>query len=341
MRRTSTPSYVLYLIYLAALAMAVALMVFWVLVVQRFSFEINQLLSHLGVEWSHFHWFVATTGAGLIFLVIVALTYLLAITLSERRYRVKQEFFLSSLTHELKSPVAAVKLHAQTLQQGGLADQEVAQFATYIVAEADRVAQLVDKLLESSRLTSGHGRDLEPIRLRDFFQRYQTAVRSRFDLREVDLRFEIHTRAVVMATSDALQRIMDNLIDNAIRFTGKGGEIVCQVRDRLGDTVIVVGDNGVGIPKPELTKVFEAFYRLQREVEGRRKGTGLGLAIVRGLVEEMRGRVRAFSGDGQPGTRIEIRLPQADDREPPRSDDGAPASSTASFHGNSAGSAQP
>lgn len=313
MRRSSTPSFVIYLIYLVALGTATALLVFWILVVQRFSLEINQLLSRLGFQWNHFHYFVASTGALLIFLVILALTYLMAITLSERRYRVKQEFFLSSLTHELKSPVAAIRLHAQTLQQGGLSDEEVAHFAGYIVSEAGRVASQIDNLLESGRLASGSGSPLEPIRLADFFRQYERLARSRFDLRELDLRFEVHSRAAVMASAEALQRIMDNLIDNAIRFTGKGGQILCQVRDRFGDTEIVVADNGVGIPKTELTKVFDVFYRLQREVEGRRKGTGLGLAIVRGLVEQMRGRVRAISGEGQPGTRIEISLPQAPD----------------------------
>lgn len=317
MRRSTTPSFVLYLIYLVALGMATALLVFWILVVQRFSLEINQLLSRLGFQWNHFHFFVASTGAVLIFLVILALTYLMAITLSERRYRVKQEFFLASLTHELKSPVAAIKLHAQTLEQGGLTEQEVGQFAGFISREASRVATQVDNLLESGRLASGSGGRLEAIKLADFFRIYEKMARSRFDLREVDLRFEIHSRAAVMASAEALQRIMDNLIDNAIRFTGKGGQVLCQVRDRLGDTEIIVADNGVGIPKTELTKVFDVFYRLQREVEGRRKGTGLGLAIVRGLVQQMRGRVRAISGEGEPGTRIEISLPQAPPPETP------------------------
>jgi signal transduction histidine kinase len=313
MRRNTTPVFVLYLIYLAALAMTTALLVFWVLVVQRFTTEINQLVSRFGMEWNHFHWFIGSTGAALFFLVSVALTYLLAITLSERRYRVKQEQFLSHMTHELKSPVAAIRLQAQTLQQGGLDDGEVGQFAGLIVHETERIAKLVDNLLESSRLAAGVAAgELRPIDLRQFFHDYQEVVRSRFDVRQIDLRFEIHTRSVVMATSDALQRVMDNLIDNALRFTEAGGRILCEVRDGKHGAEIVVADTGIGIPKLELTKIFDRFHRLQREVDQRRKGTGLGLAIVRGLVEEMRGRIRAVSDDGRPGTRFEIRLPQVD-----------------------------
>ena len=313
LRRANTPVFVIYLIYLAALAMTTALLVFWVVVVQRFNTEINQLLLRLGVEWNQFHWFIQTSGASLFFLVIVALTYLLAITLSERRYSRKQEDFLSHITHELKTPVAAIKLHGQTLEQGGLKDEERRQFLSYILQEADRVDSLVDKLLESSRLLAGSGAgELRPVQLREFFREYQEAVKGRFDLRKVDLTFEIQSRSVVMATTEALQRIMDNLIGNAVRFTDDGGQIVCEVRDGRSGPEIIVADTGVGIPKRELSRVFDRFYRLRRDIEKRRHGTGLGLAIVRSLVEEMRGQVRAFSREDRPGTRFEIRLPQVE-----------------------------
>ena len=310
LRRTTTPVFVIYVIYLAALAMTTALLVFWVVVVQRFNTEINQMLSKLGVEWNQFHWFIQSTGAGLFFLVIVSLTYLLAITLSERRYSRKQEEFLSNITHELKTPVAAIKLHGQTLEQVDLEPEDRMQSVRFILKEAERVDSLVDNLLESSRLLAGGGGDLQPVDLRNFLREYQEAVVGRFDLRKVDLTFEVQSRSVVMATTEALRRIMDNLIGNAVRFTDEGGEIVCEVRDGGDGAEIIVADTGVGIPKRELPRIFDRFYRLRREIETRRRGTGLGLAIVRSLVEEMRGQIRAFSREDRPGTRFEIRLPK-------------------------------
>ncbi len=312
LRRTPSLLFV-YLIYLLAIAMTTALLSFWVMVVQRYNLEINQLISKLGVEWNHFHWFVASTGAVLFFLVIVALTYLLAMTLSERRYSVQREELLSNITHDLKSPVAAIKLQAKTLEQGGISEDDQKSFVGYIVQEAERVGGLVDNLLASSRLASGAPYELQPIHLGEFFRDYQKSVRGRFDLRKVDLHFEITTRAVVMATSETLQRVMDNLIDNGLRFTspGAGGEILCRVTDSLESAQIVVSDNGIGIPKRELSRVFDRFYRLGKST----RGTGLGLSIVRGLVEDMRGRIRAVSGGEQPGTRFEIQLPQASPEE--------------------------
>lgn len=315
MIRRSPSVLIVYLIYLLAIAVTTALLVFWVVVVQRFQPEINQLMSKLGVKWSHFHWFVHSTGAVLFFLVIVALTYLLAVSLSELRYSQKREDFLSSVTHDLKTPVAAIKLHAQTLQQDGIAPGEQKECVDYIVHEAERIGGMVDNLLESSRLRAGTPRELRPIHLGAFFREYQEAVRGRFDLRRVDLNFEIRTRAVVMATTETLQRVMDNLIDNALRVTGgtKGGEILCRVTDGLESAQIVVADNGIGIPKRELGKIFDRFYQLSKSA----RGTGLGLSIVRGLVEDMRGKIRAISGDDRPGTRFEIQLPQANpDGEP-------------------------
>lgn len=310
-RRLTTPILVIYLIYLAALAMTTALLVFWVLVVQRFNTEINQALARLGFEWNYFHLFIQSSGAGLFFLVIVALTYLLAITLSERRYSSKQAEFLSNVTHELKTPVAAIKLHAQTLQQDDVEREEQQRFLGYILQQTEEVGKLVDNLLESSRLQEPAAlARLEPVGLKEFFADYQQALGARFDLGRVDLRFDVTSRSAVLATTESLRRVMDNLIDNALRYTEKGGQVLCRVQDVSDAVEIIVADNGIGIPKRELGRVFDRFYRLRREIDGRTKGTGLGLAIVRGLVEQMRGRIRAISHETEPGARFEIQLPK-------------------------------
>ena len=312
-RRIST--LLLYLIYILAIAMTTALLVFWVLVVQRFNEEINQMISRVMVEMNHFHWFIQSTGAVLFFLLLLALTFLLAVTLGERRYSEKREELLSDLTHDLKTPVAAIRLHAQTLQQEDLTGDERQQSVLHVLNESERIGQMVDDLLEAGRLAGTT--ELRPIRLADFFQAYQDRVRGRFDLSQVDLQFDISSRAVVMATSNALERIMDNLIANALRFTDAGGEILCRVIDSHQSAEIIVADNGVGIPRSELGRIFDRFYQLRRRIGGRSVSgkAGLGLAIVRALVEDMRGKIRAVSGDDMSGARFEIRLPRARPRE--------------------------
>jgi signal transduction histidine kinase len=136
-------------------------------------------------------------------------------------------------------------------------------------------------------------------------------MRPTIEARGVALTVDLSTSATVLATPDALHRILTNLLDNAVRFSTRGGEVRCRIADDGDEVYIEVEDEGIGIPRQELKKVFDRFYQIGREISARRAGTGLGLAIVYGLVREMRGRVRAFSQEGRPGTRFVVTLPIA------------------------------
>jgi len=122
----------------------------------------------------------------------------------------------------------------------------------------------------------------------------------------------LSTRCEVMATADALRRVMDNLIDNATHFSARGGEVRCRIHDRANTVRIEVEDDGIGIPNQELKKIFDRFYQIGKEISGRRQGTGLGLSIVSALVGQMKGTVHAYSQEGKPGTRFVIDLPKSE-----------------------------
>ena len=188
------------------------------------------------------------------------------------------------------------------------------------------MATLIDNVLESSRLLARKKRlDLEPIDLGHFLAGYFDDVKSRLAGRDVDLAVDVATAASVLATADALHRVMDNLVDNAVRFSDPGGEVRCRVSDEEQMVRIEVEDDGIGIPKKELGKIFDRFYQIGRPTAGRRSGSGLGLSIVDGLVREMRGTVRAFSQEGRPGTRFVVELPRLGDAKGDRGDaSGAP-----------------
>lgn len=169
---------------------------------------------------------------------------------------------------------------------------------------------LVDNMLESSRLAARKKRtDTEPVALASFFATYFDHARTAVEGRGVQLSVDVRTNASVVTTTDALQRVMTNLIDNAVRFSARGGEVRCLVRDEDHRVHIEVQDEGIGIPRAELKKVFDRFYQIGREISGRRGGTGLGLSIVSGLVREMRGSVRAEPNAGRPGTTFVVTLP--------------------------------
>ena len=297
--------------YVLTLLVTIALLVVWVIYVLRSISTINELASRLGGRGETFHWFVLAIGCALFSLVIVGLTLQLAHAVAERRYSRKQEEFVSNITHEMKSPLAAIKLHGQTLHRGGLDDAEQERSVALILQQVDRMGELVDNVLESSRLSDR--RDMtggQPVALDDFFAGFFSEVRDSVEARGVKLEVNLNTHAVVVATAEKLRRVMTNLIDNAVRCSSEGGEVRCRVRDDAQKVVIEVEDDGVGIPKKELRKIFDRFYRIDAEVSERRRGTGLGLSIVAGLVEEMKGTVRAFSSDGRDGARFVIELPR-------------------------------
>jgi two-component system phosphate regulon sensor histidine kinase PhoR len=301
------------LVYVLSLAVAVAMLVTWVVYVVRSGARLAELGSRLGVTAWDVPWVVLVVGCLLLFLLIGGLTWQLAQALAVTRSLRSQDEFLANVTHELKSPLSAIKLHAQTLEQPALPDEARRRSTAVLLQQADRMERLVDNVLESSRLVGRrHRLHLEPVALAPFLAEYLSDVRRRLDGRGVRLEAEGATGATVLATPDALFRVLENLLDNAARHSRPGGEIRCRVADRRGSTRIEIEDDGVGIPRRELGRIFDRFYR-GSAAPGLRQppGSGLGLAIVSELVAEMRGRVEALSAEGRPGARFVVELPHA------------------------------
>jgi signal transduction histidine kinase len=296
--------------YVLSLVVALALLVWWIVYVVQASATINRFASRVGGGGTTSHWLVLGLGCALFVLLIGGLTFQLAQALAERRYSRKQEEFVSNVTHELKSPLAAIKLHAQTLQQLDLPPEDRQRSVGFVLQQVGRMETLVDNVLESSRLFARRRRlPLEPLALATWCQPYFEEMRGVLDARGLALKVDLATDAIVLATPDALHRILTNLLENAARFSMRGGEIRCRVHDGDGVVLIEVEDDGIGIPRAELKKVFDRFYQIGKEISGRRGGTGLGLSIVWGLVRELKGRVSAHSHEGRPGTRFVVALP--------------------------------
>lgn len=300
--------------YVLSLAATFALLVVWVAYVVRSGNVLADLGRRINAPLGasgRFPWVVLTVGGVLLFFLVVGLTYQLAQALAARRYALKQEEFLSNVTHEMKSPLAAIKLHAQTLrQQAELPDAVRDRFLGVIERQADRMADLVDDVLESSRLLARkHGMELVTVDLAAFLEGYLRGAGAGAESRGVPLVAEVRLASKVLGSAEGLRRILDNLIDNAVRFSAPGGEVRFRAWEETGRTWLQVEDDGVGIPQKELPYVFERFYQAGGADDPHRRGTGLGLSIVAGLVAEMGGAVRAFSHEGRPGSRFLVELP--------------------------------
>ncbi|MGH7636203.1 MAG: ATP-binding protein [Gemmatimonadaceae bacterium] len=229
---------------------------------------------------------------------------------SLRRLETVRRDFVANVSHELKTPLTAIRGFAETLSTELSADAHHAQFAGTIRANAERMQHLIDDLLDLSRIESG-GWVPTPARIDVAAAAEEAAAPYRDDAgkRGSRLVISIHPSATFLqADPVAVRQALSNLIENAVRHTPSGGTITIFSGVEDGSVVLGVRDTGAGIPREHLPRVFERFYRVDPARSRAAGGTGLGLAIVKHLVEAHGGHVRAESEVGR-GTTVSLVFP--------------------------------
>lgn len=228
-----------------------------------------------------------------------------------RRLEEMRRDFVANVSHELKSPVAAVRALAETLVLRGHNRPELAaDYAARINHEAERMSLLIADLLDLAAIEAGR-RVWKPERaaaaalLQDVEARFEEPAAERGTRLEGDCPPEL----AVWADVGAVEQTLANLVDNAIRYSPAGARVSMTAAAHDGEIVFTVADTGPGIPRDALPRVFERFYRIDRGRSRREGGTGLGLAIARHLVESQGGRIWVDSGPG--GSRFSFTIPAA------------------------------
>jgi PAS domain S-box-containing protein len=214
-----------------------------------------------------------------------------------------KSIFISVISHELKTPVALIKGYADTLlREDACWDAETTQESlTVIVEEADRLNQLIDDLLDASRLQAGAlPLEMDQVALDALARRVARRFRTQTEVHEIIVRFPANLPPVV-GDQGRLEQVLSNLVSNAIKYSPDGGAIEISGRALPNDNevIITVSDKGVGIPAEELPRVFERFFRGARERHQRTPGAGLGLYLSKAIVEAHGGRIWAESSPGE------------------------------------------
>lgn len=229
-----------------------------------------------------------------------------------RRLERMRQDFVANVSHELKTPLAAIQAGVETLLDGALHDpHHNVRFLERVRENAERLDLLVQDLLTLNRIESGQEQlDIKPVPLRNAVEACLGRHEHRVLARRQQLRAEPPPEPVeVLADEDALDHVLDNLVDNAIKYTPEGGRITLRWQARNGDAIVEVVDSGVGIPEKDLARIFERFYRVDRARSRELGGTGLGLSIVKHLVQALAGEVTASSKLGE-GSTFTVRLPR-------------------------------
>jgi signal transduction histidine kinase len=214
--------------------------------------------------------------------------------------------FLLSVTHELKSPIASIRLILQTFQKRKLDETQQAKFLNAAVVEADRLHELVDNLLLSSRLENQYERSIEEINIAAMIDELIEKCRIKFP--RATFNFVKNEVPILRGDRQGLVSLFTNLLENAAKYSDEQAEITVHQNFAADKFMFEIADNGVGIPATEKRKVFEKFYRVGSEMTRRTKGTGLGLYIVAQIVKLHNGLI-SIADNTPKGTVFKIMLP--------------------------------
>lgn len=229
--------------------------------------------------------------------------------------------FVSNVSHELRTPLTSMRSYIEALNDGAWKDPEVApSFLKVTQEETDRMIRMINDLLKLSRMDSGRVRlDLELVNLNELFNyvldRFEMMLEKdnndthstksknytiKRDFTKKDLWVEIDT--------DKFIQVIDNIMNNAIKYSPNGGVITCRLLETQNHVILSISDQGLGIPKKDLNHVFDRFFRVDKARSRAQGGTGLGLAISKEVIEMHHGKIWADSVEGQ-GTTFYISLP--------------------------------
>jgi len=226
--------------------------------------------------------------------------------------RVRRDF-VANASHELRTPLTSIQGYAESLASGPMTPAEVEAHVAVIQRNAHRMRDLIDDLMDLSRIESEGGAP-DPSRI-DVVKLAQTLVadaKPRLAHAKIEARVESRAAPIAWADRKALEQVLENLLTNAIRYSDEGSTIAIGVEERADAIEISVEDTGIGIPEEALDRIFERFYRVDASRARAIGSTGLGLAIVRHLVQAMGGTIRVESRLGA-GSRFTFTLPRATD----------------------------
>ena len=272
----------------------------------------------LNVSWIVLNWrmgVLAILGVILFCMIIAGMVLNTIFLVREIRRNEQHDSFLNAVTHELKTPVASIRLYLQTLQSRDLDPDKRKEFYRIMLEDSDRLLHTIEQVLRAGSARSRFRREARNrVNLDDVARECVDLARTRFHLDERSLAFENHTTApaVVLGNIEELKAAIWNLIDNAVKYSAPDVHIRVEIEEQPPNRVALrVADRGIGIASTELKRIFRRFYRTPALGAVRTKGSGLGLFIVRSVARNHGGRAFAESAGTGQGSRLTILLPKA------------------------------
>jgi signal transduction histidine kinase len=258
---------------------------------------------------------IALLTLGIVFFAIIITGLVLNTTFLVREIRRNEQHdaFLNAVTHELKTPIASIRLYLETLKSREVTEEKKQEFYNIMLADSDRLLNTVEQVLQASRTREKNRLlNVSEINLGKLLRQSVDIIKSRYNLGGDAITY-LEKPDEIKITGDAaeLQIVFVNLLDNAVKYSKEKIDISIRVRNPNERAVeIRVKDNGIGLSSNELKRIFKRFYRVPNLSTQEIKGTGLGLNIVRSIIDKHNGRIFAESkGEGK-GSTFVVRLPK-------------------------------
>jgi two-component system, OmpR family, sensor histidine kinase SenX3 len=251
-------------------------------------------------------------GVLLLALIIAGVVLNTTFLVREIRRNEQHDAFINAVTHELKTPVASIRLYVETLKTRTVDEAKRNEFYSIILSDSDRLLGAIEQILRTGRVgASARKPHLAPMRLDELVGECVARARILHGISPECLRYEPAPPLPILGDYDEVHAAVSNLIDNAVKYSGQENMRI-EVSARESEArfaEVIVRDHGAGIPRPELKRIFKRFYRVTGPLATRVKGTGLGLYIVRSVAKRHGGRAWASSdGPGQ-GSTFSLQFP--------------------------------
>jgi signal transduction histidine kinase len=283
--------------------MTLALLIGWIVVIREHMplndpFTINR-------------WLLA--GGIASFVLVMAVLVLFSVSLvGEILESRRQQMFIDSVSHELKSPLASIKLCLDTLDRPGVSTEQRDQLRSMMLSDVERLTVFVDDILQASRIS--HRRRSQTWTAVDISRLVVQAaesIRARYHLGPEAFRLDVPPGVEIFTDPTALETVLKNVFDNAVKYSGEEPLVLVEMRQlETGHIGITVQDHGIGISRNQLKRIFRRFHRAPDPKVNERSGSGLGLYVAYRLLRNLGGRVRAESEGPGKGTIMRIRLPR-------------------------------
>jgi signal transduction histidine kinase len=249
----------------------------------------------------------------LLLIIIIGGVVLNTISLVREIHRNEQkDAFINAVTHELKTPVASIRLYLETLQTRAVDEEKRKEFYRIMLDDSDRLLATIEQVLRTGRMgAAGRGLNLVRVDLSALVEECVARARAIHRIQPESLTYQPGAPVSIIADLEEVRAAVSNLIDNAVKYSGKNVNVRVETEQTDGYVLMRVIDAGVGIPKTELKRVFKRFHRVPGPLASRVKGTGLGLYIVKSVAKRHGGRAWAESEGAGQGSTFFLRLPVA------------------------------